>query len=53
MSDVSKINKADVDLALEYYSLSKNQIDEAKKLFQRSSFSWLKSCKIIKNIESL
>lgn len=52
MSDVSKINKADVDLALEYYSLTKGQIHEAKKLFYRSSFSWLKACKVIKNREA-
>lgn len=46
---MNKINSADKSLAKYVHKLNKDQLKEAEKLYHRSSFSWMKSCKIIKD----
>ena len=49
MSNVMTINSADKALAKQIHKLNKNQLKEAEKLYYRSSFTWLKACKIIRD----
>lgn len=51
MCGIAGINKADRDLAITKFGITKQQLLEAEKLYNRSSCSWMHCASIIKSKE--